>query len=65
MDTMFFFTSEEGEEQKCIGCLFCTSKKYSGPIGYICPYTILLKVLLLFAPRLDGIRRVKSLLSIS
>ena len=40
MDTMFFLTSEEGEEQKCIGCLFFTSKKYSGPIGYICPYTI-------------------------
>ena len=36
-----FLTSEEGEEQKCIGCLFFTSKKYSGPIGYIisCPYT--------------------------
>ena len=34
-----FLTSEEGEEQKCIGCQFFTSKKYSGPIGYIRLYT--------------------------
>ena len=40
IDTMFFLTSEEGEEQKCIGCHIFTSKKYSGPIRYICLYTI-------------------------
>ena len=35
-----FLTSVEGEKQKCIGCHIFTSKKYSGPVSYICPYTI-------------------------
>ena len=39
IDTIILLTSGEGEEQKCIGCHIFTSKKYSGPISYICPYT--------------------------
>ena len=36
---MYYLTSEEGEEPKCIGYHIFTSKKYSDPIGYIFPYT--------------------------